>query len=428
MLKLVYIVIDGAADRPIEKLGGISPLECANKPSLDKLAQGGLNGLMYTVEKGVAPESDVAVLSILGYEPRKYHTGRGPLEAVGAGLRMEDGDLALRCNFANIGEGWELVDRRVGRSLSSEEAAELSEAINREVSLKSHPADFVFKTTVGHRAVLIIKGRGIKLSAEVSNTDPAYFKLEGLSVASLRQEKKVELCEALKNTPEAKASADLINEFTIKVRELLEEHPINLRRVREGKLKANAVLVRDAGDRVPKLYSLKEAYGLKFVCLADMPVEVGIARLAGMDVIQLPPPKGSLEENYRLRAEVLLKAMLSFDAFYIHIKGPDEAGHDGDARRKAEIISKIDSAFIKPILEGLDLNEAVVCVTSDHATPCELKAHSDDPVPVTIASGVLKPDGVKGFSERGCALGKLGLLKRGVELMPILVKASKGEL
>ena len=428
MLKLIYIVIDGMADRPLEELNGLTPLEYASTPNLDGLAKRGVTGLMYTVEKGVAPESDVAVMSILGYDPRRYHTGRGPLEAIGAGIEMKDGDLALRCNFATVGGDWELIDRRVGRSLTSEEAAELGSAINKEVKLESHPADFVFKTTIGHRAVLVIKGRGIKLSADITNTDPAYVKLEGMGIASVKPERMVKRCEPLKDTPEAKAAAELVNEFTVKSRELLEKHPINVKRVEEGKLKANIVLMRDAGDKTPKLFNLNEKYGLRFACLADMPVERGIAKLAGMEVIPIPPPTGDLKNDYGFRVERLLEVLPHFDAFYIHIKGPDEPGHDGDARRKAEVISLVDEEFMAPLLSSVKLSETVICVTADHATPCSLKAHSDDPVPILIAGGGVEEDEVQTFSERSCALGKLGLLEKGVELMPILVKAVKAGL
>ncbi|MEM2479928.1 MAG: phosphoglycerate mutase, partial [Candidatus Bathyarchaeia archaeon] len=140
--KLIYVVIDGMGDLPIGELGNKTPLEFADTPNMDLLAKNGKLGLMYTVEKGVAPESDVAVISILGYDPYIYHAGRGPLEAYGAGLDFRDGDLALRCNFATLGEGRRIIDRRAGRDLTTEEASELAEAINRLVKLESHPAEF----------------------------------------------------------------------------------------------------------------------------------------------------------------------------------------------------------------------------------------------------------------------------------------------
>ena len=420
-LKLVYVVVDGMADRPLEELGGRTPLEAADTPTMDRLAREGVNGAMYTVERGVAPESDVAVMSILGYDPHKYHTGRGVLEAVGAGLSFEDGWLALRCNFATVGGGWELIDRRVGRSLSTEEAVELAEAVSREVRLESHPADFEFKATVGHRAVLVIRGRGLRLSSMISNTDPAYAKVEGMGVAVARPERVVRRCEPLVDDPAARAAADLVNEFTEKSRRVLEGHPINLRREAEGRPKANAVLVRDAGDRLPRMPSLRQLYGVSFACLAEMPVERGIARLAGMDVVDLPPPTGRAPEDYALRVERTVEALRDHDAVYVHLKGPDEPGHDGDARRKVEAIEAADEHYLAPLLDRVSLEDHLICVTADHATPCSLRAHSDDPVPILVAGGGVRPDGVERFSERECVKGALGLLGRGVELMPRLI-------
>jgi 2,3-bisphosphoglycerate-independent phosphoglycerate mutase len=421
-LKLLLAVIDGAADRPLSQLGGLTPLEYADTPCLDLLASRGACGAMYPIRRGVAPESDAAVMSILGYDPLAYSVGRGVLEAVGAGLKLRDGDLALRCNFVTV-SGWEVVDRRVGRSLTTEEALELAEAVERSVKLTSHPCDLEFKATVGHRAVLILRGRGFKLSANISNTDPAYTRLGGLSVAEARPSRMVRWSEPLDGSLEARRAAEVVNEFTVRSREVLEAHPINARREAEGKPRANAILCRDAGDQLPKLEPLERRFGLRFACLADMPVEKGIAKLAGMEVEELPPPSGELEASYKLRAGRALSLLEAYEAVYVHLKGPDEPGHDGDVERKVEAIELVDRAFFKPLLDSLDLSKAVVCVTSDHATPCSLKAHSDDPVPIAICGDGVEADEVSSFSERACAKGRLGLLELGVELMPLLAEA-----
>jgi len=422
-LKLIYVVIDGMGDRPIKEIGGKTPLEAAETPNLDLLARKGKTGLMYTVMRGVAPESDVAVLSILGYDPFKYHVGRGPLEAYGAGLDVKDGDLALRCNFATLGPDGRIIDRRVGRSLTTEEASELSKAINEEVKLESHPATFEFKNTFGHRAVLVIRSLSSQpLSGEITNTDPAYGRVKGLGVAMPEAEMIPKRCEPLEESEAARVSADLVNEFVEKSRQVLERHEINRRRVAEGKLAANIILTRDAGVGLPRLFSIKEKYGVDFVCLADMPIERGIARLAGMHLVDVPPPSDDLEADERLRAESLLKLLPSYDCFYMHIKGPDEPGHDGDFELKIKTLEIIDEVFFGTLLPRIDLNKNLICVTADHATPCELKAHSDDPVPLLISGGKLQGDGARGFSEKECARGSLGTLERGTELIPILMK------
>ncbi len=425
ILKLIYIVIDGLGDLPIKELGDETPLGFAETPNLDRLASKGKLGLMYTVGKGIAPESDVAVISILGYDPFKYHVGRGPIEVYGADLTMKDGDLALRCNFATLGPNRVIIDRRVGRSLTTEEASKLSEAINREVHLESFPAEFEFKNTLGHRAVLVIRGKDLPLSAEITNTDPAYERVEGMGVAKPEFKMVLKRCVPLKDTEEARRAAQLLNEFTEKSHEVLDSHEVNKRREAEGKLKANVILSRDAGDKVPRFFNINERYGVRFACLADMPVERGISRLAGMHLIDIPPPTKDIKADSDLRIRRLMEIYASFDCFYIHIKGPDEPGHDGDFKRKAEIISQIDRFFLGELLPRIDLKEALICVTADHSTPCGLKAHSDDPVPLLIAGDNVKPDGIKKFSEKTCRKGSLGVLEHGTELIPLLMKIVK---
>jgi len=424
-LKLIYVVIDGLGDLPIKELGDETPLGFAETPNLDSLASKGRLGLMYTVGKGIAPESDIAVISILGYDPFKYHVGRGPIEAYGAGLSMKDGDLALRCNFATLGPDKKIVDRRVGRTLTTEEASKLSEAINQEVKLESFPAEFEFKNTLGHRAVLVIKSKDLPLSAEITNTDPAYERVKGLGIAKPEFEMVLKECMPLEDTEEARRAAQLVNEFTEKSHEVLDRHEVNKRREAEGELKANVILSRDAGDEIPRFFNINEHYGVRFACLADMPVERGISRIAGMHLIDIPPPTKDMKADSDLRIRRLMEIYPSFDCFYIHIKGPDEPGHDGDFKRKAKIISEIDKFFFGELLSRIDLKETLICVTADHSTPCSLKGHSDDPVPLLIAGGNIKPDGITKFSEKTCKNGSLGLLKHGTELIPMLMKIFK---
>jgi 2,3-bisphosphoglycerate-independent phosphoglycerate mutase len=425
MSKLIYVVIDGMGDLPIKELGGRTPLEFADTPNMDGLAAKGKLGLMYTVGKGIAPESDVGVISILGYDPYKYHVGRGPLEAYGAGLDMKNGDLALRCNFATLGEGREIIDRRVGRNLTTEEAALLSEAVNKRVKLDSHPASFRFKNTLGHRGVLIIKSKKTTLSGNITNTDPAYERVAGLGVAKAEIEMVVKECKPLEDTEAASISAQLVNEFTEKSRAVLDRHKVNLERASKGNLKANGILSRDAGDELPEFFNLNKRYGVRFVCLADMPVERGISRLAGMALVEIPPPSADIEADMKFRAKRLMDLLPSYDCFYIHLKGPDEPGHDGEFERKSQIIAGIDKHFFGRILPEVDLKETLICITADHATPCILKGHSDDPVPLLVAGAGVKPNGSRGFSEKACRGGSLGVLKKGAVLMPMLMKLLK---
>src|ERR1700690_3143913 len=217
-------------DLPIKSLGNKTPLEVAETPNMDALAKTGKTGLMYSVKKGVAPESDVAVISLLGYDPFKYSTGRGVIEAAGAGLNMKDGDLALRCNFATLGKGKNILDRRVARSLSTEEATELTKAVNKDVKLESYPATFEFCNTLGHRAVLLIRSKAKPLSSNITNSDPAYTIVNGIGVAKAEVEMVLQTCEPTDKTEAAKVSAGLLTEFIEKPDKLWENHSINQKR------------------------------------------------------------------------------------------------------------------------------------------------------------------------------------------------------
>lgn len=429
--KILYIVLDGLSDGAyvLEELDGKTPLEAAHTPNMDMLAERGQTGLMVTVKKGVAPESDVAVISILGYDPFHYYTGRGPLESFAAGIDIKPGELAIRANFATNGYGKESLDRRVGRNLSTEEADALCEEINRNLKLDSIPSTFQLKNTIGHRAVLVIRSDISALSGEITNTDPAYGRVGILSEA-LKEgfyPHKVQYAKPLNECKDLKAAALaalLVNEFTIKSSEMLEASPINENRKRRGDRPANLILLRDAGDRLPKFPDFKKKFGKNFSCLADMPIENGIALLTGMDAVELPPPTPNLEKDCSLRVEKSLEALRKYDGIYVHIKGPDIPGHDGDGPKKKNVIEAIDKFYLGPLLEKIDLKNTIVIVTADHTTPCQLRSHSHDPVPLVICGGTVKPDRVTTFSEKTCMKGDLGEII-GTELMPIIVKYSR---
>jgi 2,3-bisphosphoglycerate-independent phosphoglycerate mutase len=427
-LKLIYIIIDGMGDLPVAELGNKTPLEAAKTPFMDSLAKKGQTGLMYTVGKGMAPESDVAVVSILGYDPFKYHVSRGVLEAVGSLMKMKNGDLALRCNLATLADdGCSIIDRRAGRDITQQEADALAQALNENIKLESHPASFEVKSTAVHRVSLVIHREKGNLSGNIDNTDPAYKRVKGVGVADLSAKMVLKSCVPLDDTEEAKAAADLVNEFTQKAIPVLNNHEVNKKRVAQGKLKANVILGRDAGSSIPEFPALCEIYGLGFVCLADMNVERGIATLAGMNLVDIPLPSKDLVADCKFRLKKLFEVIPDYDVFYIHIKGPDEPGHDGDCKLKAELIEIIDKHFIGEVLKKIDLKEYVVCITADHSTPCDLKSHSDDPVPILIAGDSVKADKVQMFSEKECKNGELGVLTKGTELIPKLVKFTKNK-
>jgi len=418
-MKLIYFVIDGAADSP----DNVTSLEKAVKPALDSLTPKGKCGLMYTIGKGIAPESDSAVFSILGYDPHKHYIGRGPVEALGAGLDLKPGyEVAFRANFATIDpKTLRIIDRRCGRDLESSEAAELAKSING-LELGLYDGYAKVAATVGHRGVVIIGSRTYKLSDNVGNTDPAYVKVGKISIAAKEFEMKLTECKPLDDSIEAKRTAELVNTFTRKVIEILDSHPVNVERELKGKLKANVMLLRDAGGEIIKVKPINEMYGMRFVAVAEMPVEKGIARLVGMDIAEVPPPTEDKKADYENRLETTLKLLERYDAVYVHLKGPDEPGHDGDLERKVKAIELIDKYFTKPLLESIDLGGTAIIVTSDHATPWTHKAHTDDPVPVLVYIPGIEGDGIERFTEKDCRNGSLGLIEHGWHLLPMVVK------
>jgi len=280
---------------------------------------------------------------------------------------------------------------------------------------------FEIRNTIGHRAVLVIRSKEKPLSSKVTNTDPAYLKVEGLGIAKAEAKLILKKCKPMDETEEAKISAKLVNEFVRKSHVILDKHEINKKRLADGKLKANVVLTRDAGHLLPNFFNINDKYGLRFVCLADMPIEKGISKLAGMHLVDLPPPSDKLEKDCILRVKELLDVIPLYDCFYIHIKGPDEPGHDGKADLKTKLIAIVDKYFFGKLLPKIKLEDYVLCVTADHSTPCKLKAHSDDPVPLLISGDKIEGDQVARFSERECGKGSLGTLESGTELMAKLI-------
>lgn len=417
--KLVYLVLDGVADRLFDEK---TTLDIAYKPGLDRVAREGVCGLMYTVGKGIAPESDEAVISILGYDPHEVYPGRGPLEALGAGLSLREGfEIAFRANFATIDPATKrLIDRRVGRNLSTEEARALAEAVDG-MELGIHEGYARVVATIGHRAVVVIGSRSKRLSPYVDNNDPAYARKGLVSVAVSKFEPFVKEIEPLDDSEEAKITAELANAFFEKSVKILDNHPVNKARREKGLLPGNAILLRDAGGSIPRAKPLKELYGCRFAVLAEMPVEIGIGRAFGADTITVPPPTGDPKEDYSIRLEKTLKALETHDIVYVHLKGPDEPGHDGLLELKKKRVEEIDEYFVRPLIDQI-WGKAALLVTADHATPPSVKSHTDDPVPVAFYAPGISGDTSAAFTEKECAKGSLGVIEHGWLLLPLLLK------
>ena len=421
MKKLLYVCLDGLGDDPIPEFDGRTPLEAAVTPAMDSLAARGRTGVVVTVGDGIAPESDIAVFAILGYDPRGEHPGRGVVEAVGTDMDFEDGDLAYRVNFATC-EWPRIVDRRVGRDLSSDEAAALAREVNETLVLPG--ATFTLKATVEHRGSLLIRAGEERLSADVTNTDPAYRKEGSLGVALETFEPVVAHCEPLSDSDEAHHAAELTNRFVEESAKILDASDVNVERRRRGQLAANVILTRDGGDHLPVLQSIDDRFGPEWGCFVEMPVERGIAKMLGMHPV--PAPRLGIDvamdvavAGYAEWARLAMDALAGYDALYVHIKGPDVPAHDGRAEDKRDVISAIDAGFFSEVLRSLDLTTTIVAVTGDHSTSCVRKAHTADPVPLLVSGGGVQSDGSTSFGERECADGALGRL-RGIDILPRL--------
>jgi 2,3-bisphosphoglycerate-independent phosphoglycerate mutase len=417
--KLIYLVVDGVADSLADH---VTTLEAAVKPGLDWVASRGVCGLLYPVERGVAPESDEAVISLLGYNPHEVYPGRGVLEALGAGLELKWGyEVAFRANFATVDPATRrIIDRRAGRRLTSEEARELARAVDN-MELGEYEGYARVVATVSHRAVVVIGSRRYRLSPLVSNNDPAYARRGLVSVAVENPSPFVEEIKPLVPTREAEITARLADIFFEKSLRVLSDHPLNAERARRGLLPANALLLRDAGGEPPRAEPLPAKYQCKFAVLAEMPVEVGIGRAFGADTVELGLPTGDPRVDYDDRLRATLRAVRSYDVVYVHLKGPDEPGHDGDFESKKRRVEEIDKYYVQPLVEEVRDKYALL-VTADHATPPSRRAHTSDPVPVALYTPEVKPDSAARFTERECARGALGVVEHGWLLLPRVLR------
>ncbi|HEX9677267.1 alkaline phosphatase family protein [Nitrososphaera sp.] len=417
--KIVYVLLDGVGDLPHPALNGLTPLEAAYTPNLDALARNGAMGQVISVGKGIAPQSDIAVFNMLGYSFRDgSYVGRGVIESIGCNIDFKNGDLAFRGNFATIDDSMRIIDRRAGRVISADEAKAVCKTLGENIKFSDPDASVALEPTVAHRVVIRLRHRRMKLSDKITNTDPAYDKVEGIGIArATTGDMFVQKSEAQENTTEAKTAAQMLNEFTEQVVRLLKAHPVNRARIAAGRRSMNCILARDSGNRFPSVQPISEKYGIPIGCIVEMPVEVGISKVLGMKMFEA----GSLED-YELKAKVAAKSLSNVDAMYVHIKGPDEFGHDGDARGKKKNLEDIDRRFFSTLIKDLaGVKNPTIVVSGDHSTPCIKKAHSDDPVPLLVSGDRVKQDGSARFTEKYGKRGSLGLLM-GADVLATAIK------
>ena len=406
-IKIIYVLLDGVGDLPHPDINNKTPLEAAQTPNLDKLTKNGKMGQVISVGKGIAPESDIAVFNMLGYKfQHSDYAGRGVIEAIGIGIDFKDGDLALRGNFATLDEKDIIIDRRAGRHIEKDDAIGVAKELENKLKLSNTLSNVVVAPTIGHRVVVRIRDEQ-PLSANISNTDPAYSRVNGMGVAkAVGDFLKIERCLPLDDSDSASLTARLVNEFSEQTLKILKESQVNENRANQNKKLLNSILLRDAGNKYPKVEPINEKYSMNFSCIVDMPVEVGISNVLKMNAFSA----GGLTD-YEEKARVAAKSMETENAIYVHLKGPDEFGHDGDAIGKMKNIEEIDQRFFGTLLENINTEKIVVIISADHSTPCINKGHSDHPVPLLISGNKIKNDNSQRFTESDGKKGEIGLLE-----------------
>ena len=411
-------MLDGVGDLPHPDLAGKTPLEAATTKNMDALAKNGIMGQVISVGKGIAPESDIAVFNMLGYKfQHSDYAGRGVVEAIGIGIDFKDGDLALRGNFATLDNEGKIIDRRAGRKIEREDVEEISKEIEKEIKFSNPNASVVVAPTVGHRVTVRLRNSK-PFSSEISNTDPAYARVDGMGIAKAVSDfMKIEKCIPLEQTEDAISAANLVNEFTEQSLEIMKKSDVNKRRSQKNKKLLNSILLRDAGNKYPNVKPINDLHSMNFSCIVDMPVEVGISNILKMRTYNA----GGLTD-YEEKASVAAQAMETENAIYVHLKGPDEFGHDGDAIGKMKNIEEIDKRFFGTLLEHIDVSKVAVMISADHSTPSIHKGHSADPVPVLISGDMITNDDTQRFTEAEAKKGAIGLIegaqvvKTGIEL------------
>ena len=405
-LKIVYVLLDGVGDLPHPNLAGKTPLGAANTPNLDRLTKNGVMGEVITVGKGIAPESDIAVFNMLGYKfKHDDYVGRGVVEAIGIGIDFKDGDLALRGNFATLNDDGVIIDRRAGRNIEKQDTEAVSNEIEEKIKFSDENATAIITPTIGHRLVIRIRS-DCTLSSNISNTDPAYGRVDGMGIArAVTDFLKIEKCLPLDEESHTKLASKLVNELTEQSLDIMKKSKVNERRKENDKKLLNGILLRDAGNIYPKVTPINDLHSMKFSCIVDMPVEIGISKILKMKTYD-----AGGRTDYEEKAKVAAKAMDEQNAVYVHLKGPDEFGHDGDAQGKMENIEEIDKRFFGTLLDNIDSSKVAVIVSADHSTPCINKGHSADPVPLLISGNMVTNDDTQRFTETEAKKGRIGLI------------------
>ncbi|MFZ6006797.1 MAG: cofactor-independent phosphoglycerate mutase [Nitrospirota bacterium] len=363
-MKYIVLIGDGMADRPIDELGGLTPLKKASTPNMDKIAQKGTIGKVRTIPEGMHPGSDVANLSILGYDPAKYYTGRAPLEAASIGVKLNENDVAYRCNLVTLkfdkNRTHAAMDDYSSGHITTEEARELI----KDVKAGLESEDITFYPGVSYRHLMVWKNGSLNIECA-----PPHDILER------------EITDYL---PVGERDV-VLRELMRKSVDILAGHPVNKERLKNGKKPANSIWLWGQGKK-PKMPTYKEKYGLKGALISAVDLTKGLGIYAGFEILKVPGVTGWLDTNYSGKAEYALNALKHVDFIYIHVESPDEAGHSGNYKDKIKAIEDFDALVVGPVMKGLKerFKEYRVLLMPDHATPIKVRTHTDEPVPFVI--------------------------------------------
>ncbi len=392
-MKHIIILGDGMADWTVKSLDNQTLLRHAHTPYMDTLARKGRTGRLITVAPGFHPGSEVANMSVIGYNLPKVYEGRGPLEAASIGVDLKPGEMAMRCNLVCI-EG-EILKNHSSGHITTEEADELIKFLQQELGNDT----IHFYTGVQYRHLLVVKGGNKQLDCTPPHDVPLK-PFRPLLVKPL--------------VPEAKETADLLNNLILKSQELLRNHPVNLRRMAAGKDPANSIWPWSPGYR-PQMEPLSVTYPSirRGSVISAVDLIKGIGYYAGLRNIDVEGATGLYDTNYEGKVEAALKALKEEDFVYLHIEASDEAGHEGDVSLKLKTIENLDSRVVGPVYEEVRTwsEPVAIAVLPDHPTPCELRTHTAEPVPFLIYYPGIEPDSVERFDEVACVDGVYGLMK-----------------
>lgn len=400
-MKYVILLCDGMADYPVKELNGKTPMQCAKKPNMDRLASKGIVGLAKTVPDGMAPGSDVANLSVMGYNPADCYTGRSPLEAASMGLNLEGNDLAFRCNLVTLSDEPEyanktMIDYSAG-DISSEEAAQIIKTVQEQFGNDIYS----FHPGVSYRHCMLLKGGRDNLPVFTPPHDIS-DKVIGPHLAKGNE------------------AAPLI-ELMTKSYNILKDHPVNKKRIAEGKRPANSIWLWGQGTR-PKLENFKQKTGLNGSVISAVDLLKGIGTCAGMNIPTVPGATGYIDTNFSGKAKAAVKELNNGQDFvYVHVEAPDECGHRGEVQNKIKSIEIIDSVMLPILLDGLNkYDDYKILIAPDHPTPLSTKTHASDPVPFLIYHKCDEIDGIPSFDEQSAS--QTGLyVDKGYNLLDIML-------